>query len=278
MTTRPLPALSFVLLFPLLLLVACPGDTSGAGASTPDAAGPELVSSGDDATTGADGGSLAWSGLDDAGASAQTWSDASAPPMLAWDSGATSDAPSGTTDLPDASCVQPLGQGVLVIDELMIESVKGTGDYGELLEVQSTSGCVVNLHGLHGECPVGMKLHTFDVTEDMWLPPSGTFVVADTGDPAINHYLPGLIVTWAGQPGDVLRNDGATVTLTIDGGLVDTVTYPAFKLTIGASIAFPSNCPASNITDWTSWQTSTASWFPGFYGTPNAPNDDVSCP
>jgi hypothetical protein len=125
---------------------------------------------------------------------------------------------------------------------------------------------------------VGVKLHTFDVTQDTWLPPSGTFLIADVADPAINHYLPGLLVTWAGHPGDVLRNLGGTVTLTFDGSLVDTVTYPSLKPKIGASIAFPSNCPASSRADWASWQTSTSSWFPGFYGTPNAPNDDVSCP
>jgi hypothetical protein len=264
---------SLSLLLPLSLLAACAGDASSGGVSTADAAGPELVSTSDDATAGDDAGMPSWPGLVDSGAAPQTSNDATLP--LAWESGPAPDAPATP---PDASCVQPLGPGVLAIDELMIESVKGTGDYGEWLEVQSTSGCAVNLHGLHGECPVGMKLHTFDVTGDMWLPPAGTFLVADTGDPAINHYLPGLIVNWTGQPGDVLRNEGSTVTLTLDGNLVDTVTYPAFKLVVGASIAFPSNCPASSLPDWSSWQTSTASWFPGFFGTPNAPNDDVSCP
>jgi hypothetical protein len=264
------------LLLPLIVLTACAGDASSGGGSTADAAGPELVSTSDDAAGGDDGGMPSWPGLDDSGAAPQPSSDATLP--LAWESGSGSTPDAAPPTVPDASCVQPLGPGVLAIDELMIESVAGTGDYGEWLEVQSTSGCAVNLHGLHGECPVGMKLHTLDVTDDLWLPPSGTFVVADTGDPAINHYLPGLIITWTGQPGDVLRNQGSTVTLTFDGSLVDTVTYPAFKLIIGASIAFPSNCPASSITDWSSWQTSTASWFPGFAGTPNAPNDDVSCP
>jgi len=253
--------------------VACAGDVSGGGASTADAAEPNLVSTSIDATSGDDGGLPSWSGLDEAGPVTQATIDASLP--LSWDSGPS---PEAQPTIPDASCVQALGPGVLAIDELMIESVKGTGDYGEWLEVQSTSSCAVNLHGLHGECPVGLKLHTLDVTVDTWLPPAGTFVIADTADPAIEHYLPGPLVTWTGQPGDVLRNEGGTVTLTFDGSLVDTVTYPAFKLIIGASIAFPSNCAPSRRSDWSSWLTSTSSWFPGFCGTPNALNGDVSCP
>ncbi len=270
-TSSPLLVLSLCL--PLALLTACAGDVSGSSPSTADAAEPNLVSSGDDATTGDDGGLPSWSGLDDAGSVAPTSSDAMA--SLAWDSGPS---PEAQPAVPDAACVQALGPGVLAIDELMIESVKGTGDYGEWIEVQNASSCVVNLRGLHGECPVGMKLHALDVTQDMWLPPGATFVIADTADPAVDHYLPGLLVTWTGQPGDVLRNEGGTVTLTLDGTLIDTVTYPAFKLIVGASIAFPSNCPASGRSDWSTWQMSISSWFPGFEGTPNGPNDDVSCP
>jgi hypothetical protein len=265
MRTHPAPS-ALVSLLSLLssLLCACAGDTSGSGSSAgDDATGPELVTTGDDAA-GVDAiTSAGWPVVAVSDAGPAPTADATLP--LAWDSGSTPDAPAS---MPEASCVQPLGAGVLAIDELMIESVKGTGDYGEWLEVQSTSRCAVNLNGLHGECPVGMKLHTFDVTQDMWLPPSGTFVIADTADPAVDHYLPGLLVTWAGQPGDVLRNEGGTVTLTVDGNLVDTVTYPAFKLVIGTSVAFPSNCPMSSRSDWTSWQMSSASWFPGFDGTP----------
>jgi hypothetical protein len=264
-----------VLLFLAPLLPACAGDASPTTPSTSDAAGPELVSVGDDAAGDDAGYPGTGSGFGIPDATASQSADVSIPPLTI-DAGSGSDAsPQG---VPEASCTQPLGSGVLIIDELMIESVAGTGDYGEWLEVRSTSTCAVNLNGLHGECPVGMKLHTFDVTQDTWLTPGGTFVVADSADPAVDHYLPGLLVTWTGQPGDVLRNQGATVTLTFADALVDTVTYPAFKLQIGASIAFPSSCPLGSRSDWTSWQTSTWSWFPGFYGTPNAPNDDVSCP
>jgi hypothetical protein len=270
--------LLLILIVPPLLLAlpGCAGDSTST-ASAPIDAGPSLVSAPDDAAGEDATYSSSWpsSTAPDAAVS-QASADAALP--LSWDSGSGIDATPEAA--PDAACEQPLGQGVLMIDELMIESVAGTGDYGEWLEVQSTSSCAVNLNGLQGECPTGKAVHTFDVTGDLWLPPYGTFLVADSGDPAVNHYLPGPgpVITWAGQPGDVLRNQGATVTLTFDGALVDTITYPNLKLTIGASVEFPASCVASSRSDWSMWQTATASWFPGFYGTPNAPNDDVTCP
>jgi hypothetical protein len=179
---------------------------------------------------------------------------------------------------PGGICDAPLGAGDLMIDELMIESVSGTGDHGEWLEVMSMLDCAVNLVGLRGETPRGAKPATFEIAEDLWLPANGFFVVADSADPAINHYLPGTVVAWAGNLGDVLRNEGSTVTLLFDDSVVDTLTYPNKKLMVGASLAFPATCDPSVRSDWTLWQTSTASWFSGFEGTPNAPNVDVACP
>jgi hypothetical protein len=179
---------------------------------------------------------------------------------------------------PDGACLQPLAAGALRIDELMIESVAGAGDDGEWVEIESTLDCAANLNGLHGECPRGAKVATFDVTGDLWIPPRGTFVVADSNDPAINHDLPGVVVVWFGHQGDVLRNKGSTITLSAGGTLLDTVTYPSLALAVGNSVAFPSDCDAGERTDFTKWKRSTASWFPGFFGTPNAPNTDVSCP
>jgi hypothetical protein len=179
---------------------------------------------------------------------------------------------------PDGICSGPLSAGDLAIDELMIASVAGTGDHGEWLEVKSARDCAIDLRGLHGECATGATVHTFDVVEDLWLPPRQAFVVADSSDPAINHDLPGLVLVWSGSPGDVLRNLGDTVTLRTSSTLIDSVTYPSLARTVGASIAFPSDCPASARADWSRWQTSQNSWFPAFFGTPSAPNDDVHCP
>jgi hypothetical protein len=183
-----------------------------------------------------------------------------------------------TNPLPDGACVQPLTRGALRIDELMIASVAGAGDDGEWIEIESTLDCAANLDGLHGECPRGAKVATFDVTGDLWIPPRGTFLVADSSDPAINHDVPGIVVPWFGHSGDVLRNEGTTLTVSLDGTLIDTVTYPALPLVVGVSLAFPEDCDPSQRSDFTKWKRSTASWFPGFLGTPNAPNTDVTCP
>ena len=205
----------------------------------------------------------------DSGAAHQTL-----PPPQAEDA----DAPPDADAAPDGACAQPLGAGALAIDELMIESVAGTGDYGQWIEVSNAWPCTVNLLGLHGECAKGAKVNTFDVTTDLWIEPGGTFLVADSSDPAVDHYLPGTLLVWFGEPGDVLRKEGGTITLMVGPTIVDSVTYPSMKPVVGASIAFPSDCMPSQRSDWTVWQTSTFSWFPGFLGTPNAPNDDVQCP
>ncbi len=175
------------------------------------------------------------------------------------------------------ACPAPVGPGDLVVDEMMIESVAGTGDYGQWIEIASTRPCALNLVGLHGECANGAKVRVFDVGYDLWLPPGGTLVVADSADPAIDHDLPGLVLTWSGSPGDVLRKNGGTLTLLAGGVLVDTLTWPAYKGAIGASVELPADCPPEDVADFTYWQQATTSWFPGFLGTPNAPNDDVQC-
>jgi hypothetical protein len=178
----------------------------------------------------------------------------------------------------DAGCTAPIGPGDLVIDELMIESVLGAGDHGEWFEVANPLPCAVNLRGLHGDCPRGARAATFDVAGDLWIPAGGTFVVADSVSPALDHDLPLPVVAWKGSVGDVLRNKGDTLTLSLDGNVIDTLTYPALSLTVGTSYEFPSDCDPSTRADFTKWQPSQSSWFPGFYGTPNAPNTDVSCP
>jgi hypothetical protein len=248
------------------VLFSCGGHVANPGAGEGDAS---------DDGAGGYGGSIAASGgpvpVNDATVpSGSGGADAAEPdstaPVLPFDAG------------PGGTCDQPLAPGDLMIDELMIESTSGTGDHGEWIEVSSTLDCAIDLAGLHGECPRGAKVATFDVTDDLWLPARGFFVIADSTDPAINHYLPGTVVAWSGNLGDVLRNKGTTVTLLVNDVVIDTLTYPAVPVTVGASLAFPADCDPGMRSDWALWQTSTASWFPGFLGTPNAPNVDVTCP
>jgi hypothetical protein len=188
----------------------------------------------------------------------------------------TDDAPADAVD--DPVCASALSPGALLIDELMIESVDGTGDHGEWIEVASTLPCAVNLRGLHGECPHGAKAATFDVAGDLWIPAGGSFLVADSVSPAIDHDVPLPVVAWQDNLGDVLRNKGTTLTLSLNDAVIDTLTYPALALTVGTSLEFPADCDPTTRDDFSRWLPAQSSWFPGFHGTPNAPNDDVSCP
>jgi hypothetical protein len=216
---------------------------------------------------------------DDGGTPSDPSWDAFGSPVV--DAGSPDDPPDDAAALvdgePAGACDRPIGPGDLVIDELMIASVAGTGDYGEWVEVANAASCTMNLRGLHGECPVGAKVYTFDVTEDVWIPAGGTFVVADSEDPAVNHNLPGLLLTWSGQPGDVLRNLGGTITLSFGDALVDSLTWPSMKLAVGTSLELPADCAPDDAADFDEWQPAVWSWFPGFHGTPNAPNVDVEC-
>jgi hypothetical protein len=276
---------SLLVLFMLLALglgfLAClpsepAGGTGGAAVTTThtqiDAGAALVASTGDDGTDpGAVAGDDAADLVDD---------DASLPvidPPSMPDAALEDAPPEGAPD-EASTCAGAPGPGDLVIVELMVESTSGAGDHGEWLEVQSTVACNLDLRGLHAEATVGAKVYAVDVSDDLWLPAGGTFVLADSIDPAVNHRLPGLVLAWTKSPGDVLRNQGGTVTLLARGALVDSVTYPAAAASIGASLAFPADCAASDRATWSAWQRSSASWFPGFYGTPNAPNTDVGCP
>jgi hypothetical protein len=265
----------------LLPFIVCAGACSGRSVGPPpafnDSTDGEDASAGDvqstaDPFAGGDPGAAA----DPSAESSSSNADGALDEASASSSASSSADDAGDAG-PDGGCALPLGPGDLAIDEMMIESVAGAGDFGEWIEVRSNLDCMANLRGLHGECPRGAKVNTFDVTTDLWVPPRGTFVVADSSDPAVNHDLPGLMIVWSGQPGDVLRNKGSTITLSLSGTLLDTVTYPALTLEVGDTVAFPSDCDPSSRSDFTNWKRSTASWFPGFLGTPNRPNADVAC-
>jgi hypothetical protein len=256
-----------------LVLVECGGRTNGdRSAADGDASDDAMAFIGTIPAPGASaGGDDAWQPAPRGEAASTSLEDGAVDP--------SSFAPTPPFDAgPDGICMAPIAPGDLVIEELMIESVSGTGDHGEWIEVESTLDCTADIKGLHGDCPRGGKVATFDIGTDLWIPARGTFLVADSKDPAINHDLAGTLVAWLGQPGDVLRNKGTTVTLRLSGTIIDSITYPALPVTIGASLAFPAGCDLAQRSDWTRWQASTSSWFPGFLGTPNAPNTDVSCP
>jgi len=195
--------------------------------------------------------------------------------------GATGDASVNAADAgegrDDAPCAGTLGPGDLVFDEVMIATEPGSADKGQWLEVRSTRSCSVDLIGLHAQAPKGTSFHTLDVTSDVWIPPGGFFLIADSVDPTDNHDLPGLVLGWAGSSSDVIHKTSDTVTLSVGSVVIDTLTYKAHAGLEAVSMAFPSTCAPDLRADFSSWQESVASWTPGFYGTPGAANSDVRC-
>jgi hypothetical protein len=177
-------------------------------------------------------------------------------------------------------CTFDLGPGDLVIDELMIASQAGAGDHGEWLEVASTQDCVLDLKGLFADVVHGKGAITASIANDVLLPPHGYFLIADSAQPSQNDNLPGTVFVWgSGTSSDVLDNSGDTITLYTATATIDTLTYPASdKLVDGSSMEFPADCALSLRAEFGNWQPAVASWTPGFFGTPMAPNTDVSCP
>jgi hypothetical protein len=216
---------------------------------------------------------------DDTGTSSEAGApDATTTNDSGTDSGGTG-SDSGVLGPPDA-CAWPLGAGDVAIVELMIVSQQGASDQGEWFEVQSTRQCSVNLKGLHvvSQGAVDGNVFTLDVANDLWIPPNGFVVVADSTDPSLNHSLPGTLLVWSGDsPTNSLDDAGGQLTLTVGQTTVDSLPYPAFLLYYGVSISFPADCSWSDRSSWARWSYSFNQWTPGFAGTPNTDNTDVTC-
>ncbi len=174
-------------------------------------------------------------------------------------------------------CTGSLKAGDLSIAELLVSARAGSSDDGEWVEIRSTRSCWLKIKGLSIESPRGTAApNTVTIAEDYELAPLGTFIVADSADPAKNHTLPGKVFSWDAT--DVLKNDGDTVVLKLGSAVIDTLTYPAFSnLEPGRTLAFPDDCAVGVRNDWLRWSLSFDVWKPGFKGTPNATNDDVAC-
>lgn len=201
-----------------------------------------------------------------------------APPPATKDAGPLVDAgPSDGGPQPRVFCTGALAAGDLTISELLISSRAGANDDGEWIEIKNARTCWLHVKGLSIESPRGTTgTNAVTVTEDYDLAPGGTFVVADSADPAKNHGLPGKVFAWG--IADVLKNDGDTVALKAGAVVVDTLTYPGFSnLEAGRTLAFPSDCPGNVRNDWARWSLTFDVYAAGFKGTPNAANDDVAC-
>lgn len=179
--------------------------------------------------------------------------------------------------VPKTFCAGPIVPGDLLITELMVTSRSGAGDDGEWVEITSTRTCWLKVKGLTVESPRGTAgVNGTTIAEDYELPPNGSFVVADTMDPAKNNGLPGKVFAW--DSSDALKNDGDTVSVKLGPTVIDSLSYPAFSnLEPGRTLAFPDDCPPNVRSDWARWSLTFDVWKPGFKGTPNATNGDVAC-
>ena len=192
------------------------------------------------------------------------------------DSGPLPPDDSGVVVTPPTLCPTPLAKGDLAIVEMMIDSASGAGDRGEWVEIQNTRDCTLNLKGLRVESPRGTEFDYVDVTEDMLLAPSATFVVADTVVDSLNHTLPGTLLSWVAT--DALKNDGDTVSIKMGTLVIDELTYGTWGASYpGRSLSFSVDCAWTDRLDWARWTWSDAEWMTGFKGTPNADNADVKC-
>ncbi len=181
--------------------------------------------------------------------------------------------------------------GSLRVDELMIASRDGSGDKGEWVELRNYASCTVLLDGLVVRSPRGTGLDQASLT-GISLAPGESVLIANTLVPVDNHFLPGRVRAFvattapasdagAAATADALKNDGDTIEIVRVGGpdvVLERFSYPKFaNLPRAVSLAFPNDCEESARLDFARWSTSARSWTFGFSGTPNAPNDDVTC-
>ncbi len=183
----------------------------------------------------------------------------------------------GLTDGGVAVCTGPILLGDVKVVEIMVNSITGSGDKGEWIEIQSTRPCKLNVKGLTISSPRGTTAtDSVTITTDLFLKPNGTFLVAGSADPTMNHGLTGTVVSW--NSADALKNDGDTIDVKVGTTVIDTVTYPKLSTTTaGRSISFPVDCAWSVRSSWDRWSYSFGYFSGTFQGTPNTDNNDVAC-
>jgi hypothetical protein len=210
----------------------------------------------------------------------------------------------GVTDVRSSAnegdCTTPMGPGDLAVVEMMIATVKpGTGefDYGEWFEVENTRKCRMNVKGIHIESPrvVDSDVDTLDVTDDLWLKPNETFIVADTTDLSIPQLTSaGRVLAWNPYQEltthDTLKDNGHdAIVISVskdDRTQLERVDWDSTDWDVGtnylSTVAFSVGCTWPERMSWANWAWANKSYYTGpessLYGTPNAANNDVVCP
>lgn len=187
----------------------------------------------------------------------------------------TTDDDAGSTGL--SLCTDGVQPGDVKIVEIMISSAAGSGDKGEWVELQSTrTDCILDVSNLVISSPRGTSTDTVTIDDGLQLNPGDTFLVADSSNSVTNNSLVMPLYSW--DSSDVLKNDGDEIDVTLAGTQIDTLTYPSFSnLQTGASVSFPSDCQWSDRSSWSNWSYSFNVYTSPLLGTPNGPNDDVTC-
>ena len=176
----------------------------------------------------------------------------------------------------DAGPACPIGPGSLVIDEVMISSVSGSGDRGEWFEIVSTLSCTANLAGLTIVSPTGGGVEKSHTIASGTIRSGQYFVFALSSAPADNHGLSLDYAYGTGGSDDVILNNSADWLELRDGAtVIDRVAWPSGGFTNGASRQYPGSADASANDNWSLWCDSVPvySMTGGtFHGTPQAAN------
>jgi len=191
--------------------------------------------------------------------------------MVGMDSGPRDAGPrdSGTVTCPPAV-------GSLVITEIMISSVSGSGDRGEWFEVVNTGTCTVDLTGVVILSPTGSGTEKTHTITGGTVAPGRYFVFALDAAPAANHFLSFDYAYGTGGADDVIFNNAADW-LELRSGVmaIDRVTWPSGGYTNGRSRMLPGTPSATANDVWATLCDSTAVFSTTggtFYGTPQMAN------
>lgn len=168
--------------------------------------------------------------------------------------------------------------GMLVIVEVMIASTTGSTDRGEWFEITNTGACTASLAGLTIQSPTGGGARREHTMTAGTIAPGQRFVLAQDGDAVANHGLAHDYVYGTGRSSDevVLNNEADSLTLELDGVIIDQVAWPSTGFERSFARQYPEDRPKALNEDWASWCDATmvySSMGGTFYGTPRAPND-----
>lgn len=191
--------------------------------------------------------------------------------MMTTNSGARD---AGPRDSGGMTC--PPAPGMLVIDEVMISSVSGSGDRGEWFEVVNVGTCTIDLTGLTIVSPAGTGAEKTHTVTSGSVAPGRYFVFALDSAPAANHFLPFDYAYGTGGAEDVIFNNSADwLELRSGATVIDRVAWPSGGYTNGKSRMLPGTPSATANDTWANLCDSTAVYSTTggtFYGTPQMPN------